>query len=191
MRRRALLACGAVAALGCGSRSSVGGLVAASAERRVLAPTRFGWVSSRQASGPLPSAIALGGEASGSVALFLEFEELSQPRLLRAVLRLDTAGPPGGDADVKVSRAEAAHAELRAWSDQPRALDPWLSARLSTDASPARIDVTELARAANQPGEPAGPLRLLLWAEPSRVEPVLVQTGAAGGTGPRLEVYWE
>jgi len=186
MQRRALLAgCGALWA--CGSPPPVAN-VEEGAERRVLSPLRFGWVSSRQSTGELPSAIALGGEASGRVLLFFEFEELSDARrLLRAELRLSTTGVPGQALDVELSRSEAARGQLRAWSDQPQALYPRVTARLSTDANPARLDVTQLVRAQAKPGVP---LRILLRAEPGGREPLLIQTGAAGGAAPELEAYW-
>ena len=78
--------------------------------------------------------------------------------------------------------------ELAAWSDQPRARYPRLSTRLTSGASPVRLDVTELVRAESKPGEP---LRLLLRAEPEASEPLLIETGAAGGAAPRLEAYSE
>jgi hypothetical protein len=189
MQRRALLVGGA-ALWACGSRPPQATPVGESAARRVLSPLRFGWLSSRQSSDALPSAIALGAETSGRVLLFFEFEELNEPRrLLRAELRLHTDGVPGQALDVELSRSEGARAELRDWSDQPQALYPRVSGRLSTDASPARLDVTELVRAQTKPGVP---LRILLRAEPSSgAEPLLVRTGAAGGAAPELEAYWE
>jgi hypothetical protein len=149
----------------------------------------LGWVSSEQPSGVLPSAIALGGKTSGRVLIYFEFAAQSEPRrLLRADLVLDASGAPGASLDVELSRAEAAGAELRAWSDQPRARYPRSSARLASGATPTRLDVTELLRVETKPGEP---LRLLLRAEPGAGEPVLVATGAAGGAAPRLDAYWQ
>src|ERR1041384_2261354 len=95
--------------------------------RSVSLPVRFGWLSSEQASAALPSAIALGGKASGRVLLYFEFAELNQPRdLLRAELLLTTSGAPGGFIDVELSRCEPAR-ELGRWSDQPQPLYPRLS----------------------------------------------------------------
>ena len=186
--RRALLVCSCLAALGCGSPPPAA-TVAEQSARSVSLPLRFGWLSSAQPTGALPSAIALGAKTSGRVLLYLEFPELSEPRrLLRADLRLSTSGVPGEAVDVELSLAEAARGELRQWSDQPRARYPRLSARLSTGINPARLDVTELVRAQTKPGVP---LRLMLRAEPNGVEPVLVQTGAAGGAAPALEAYFE
>lgn len=189
MRRRGLLAAASSLLLACASSAPSSGVVAEGARRRVLGPTRFGWLSSRQASGALPSAIALGAEPAGRVLLFFEFDSAAEPsRLLRAELLLHTAGPPGQSVDVEVSRAEAARGELRAWADQPRALFPRRAARLASAAAPARIDVTELLLAETTPG---APIRLLLRAEPRGDEPILVQTGVAGGAAPLLEAYWE
>ena len=157
--------------------------------RTVLEPARLGWVSSEQGSGALPSAIGFGGRTSGRVLVYLEFVVPSgSRRLLRADLVLGASGVPGASIDVELSRAEAARGQLRAWSDQPRARYPRVSARLTPQAWPQRLDVTELLRAETKPGEP---LRLLLRAEAGSGEPVLVETGAAGGLAPRLEVYWE
>jgi hypothetical protein len=175
--------------LSCGSPSPPPSAVTEQSARTLLLPARFGWVSSERSSGTLPSAIALGGKASGRVLLYFEFAELTESRrLLRAELLLNASGAPGDAIDVELSRSEAAHAELRAWSDQPQALAPRLAARLAAQSSVQRLDVTELLRAQRKPGEP---LRLLLHAEPARDEPVLLETGAAGGAQPRLEVYWE
>ena len=176
-----------VAPLSCGAGRAPATTVAEPAGRSVLVPTRLGWVSSKQPSGILPSAIALGGKTSGRVLMYFEFAAPSEPRrLVRADLVLDASGAPGASLDVELSRAAAAGGLLRAWSDQPRARYPRLSARLY--GAQARLDVTELLRAESKPGEP---LRLLLRAEPDAAEPMLVETGAAGGAAPRLEVYWE
>ncbi len=175
--------------LGCAARPAQPAAVTEHSTRTVLEPARFGWVSSEQASGALPSAIALGGKASGRVLLYFEFATPGVgARLLRADLVLGATGVAGEAIDVELSRADAAAGELRAWSDQPHARYPRVAARLSTQALPQRLDVTELLRAATKPGEP---LRLLLRAEPGSGEPVLVETGAAGGATPRLEAYWE
>jgi hypothetical protein len=175
--------------LGCGPPPAAPSAVSEQSGRTLLLPARFGWVSSETPSGALPSAIALGGKASGRVLLYFEFPELSQPRrLLRAELLLNASGAAGDAVDVELSRAEAARGKLETWSDQPQAVYPRLSARLVAQASALRLDVTEILRAHTKPGEP---LRLLLRAEPGAGEPVLVQTGAAGGAQPRLEVYSE
>jgi hypothetical protein len=179
----------AAASAGCGSPAAPPSIVTEQSARTLLLPARFGWASSEGPSGPLPSAIAVGGKASGRVLLYFEFAELAEPRrLLRAALLLNASGEPGDRVDVELSRSEATHGELRAWSDQPQALAPRLAARLDTQSSVQRLDVTEIVRAQHQAGEP---LRLLLHAEPVADEPVLIETGAAGGAQPRLEVYWE
>jgi hypothetical protein len=178
-----------VAPLSCGASSAPAPTVAEHSGRSVLLPARLGWVSSAQPSGVLPSAIALGGKTSGRVLMYFEFAAQSETRrLVRADLVLDASGAPGESLPIELSRAEAAGAELRAWSDQPRARYPRSSARLASGTTPARLDVTELLRAESKPGEP---LRLLLRAEPGAGEPVLVATGAAFGNVPRLEAYWE
>ena len=174
--------------LACGGRPP-SAAVAEQSGRSVQVPLRLGWVSSERASGVLPSAIALGGKASGRVLMYFEFAAQTETRrLVRADLVLDASGAPGQSLAIELSRAEAAGAELRAWSDQPRARYPRSSARLASGTAPSRLDVTELLRAETKPGEP---LRLLLRAEPDEGEPVLVATGAAGGNAPRLEAYWE
>jgi|SRR4051812_36625653 hypothetical protein len=179
----------ALTLLGCGRAAAPLPLPTEHDVRSVLEPTRLGWVSSERPSGALPSAIGVGGKASGRVLLYLEFVVPPEPRrLLRAELVLGASGAAGTAIDVELSRAEAVRGELGGWSDQPRVRYPRLSARLATQASPQRLDVTELLRAETKPGEP---LRLLLRAEPGEGEPVLIETGAAGGATPRLEAYWE
>jgi hypothetical protein len=186
-RRLPLVA--ALALLGCSSAPAPAPPVAEQSALYVSSPLRFGWVSSAQPSGALPSAVALGGAVSGRVLLYFEFPALTEPgRLLRAELALETDGTPGDACEVELSRADAARGELRGWADQPHALYPRLTAKLESQGSPARLDVTELLRAQTKAGEP---LRLLLRAEPGRGAPVLVRTGAAGGAAPRLEAYWE
>ncbi len=185
--RGALLA---TALLGCAARPAPSGVLTEHNARSVLLPSRLGWVSSEQPSAALPSAIALGGKASGRVLVYFEFAApaVEARRLLRGELVLGASGVPGQAIDVELSRADAVHGELRAWSDQPHARYPRLSRQISTQALPQRLDVTELLRAETKPGEP---LRLLLRAEPGSGEPVLLETGAAGGAAPRLEAYWE
>lgn len=174
--------------LGCG-RSAVPPALSDLSGRSVSSPSQLGWVSSAGPSGDLPSAIALGGKASGRALVYLEFPPESEPRrLLRAELLLGTL-PGGADAiEIELSRAEPPSGKLRGWSDQPRARYPRLSTQLASNQAQLRVDVTELVRAQNKPDEP---LRLLLRAEPGAGAPVLLQTGAAGGVAPRLEQYWE
>lgn len=175
--------------LGCAGARAPSGEVGELQGRTVATPERLGWVSSEQPSGALPSAIALGGKASGRVLVYFEFAAPGETRrLARAALLLATSGAPGAFIDVELSRAELPSAALRSWADQPRARYPRLTARLPGDAESVRLDVTDLMRAEAKPGEP---LRLLLRAEPGDAEPVLVSTGAAGGAAPRLEAYWE
>jgi hypothetical protein len=179
----------ALGLLGCASAPAPSGEVGELQGRTVATPQRLGWVSSEQSSGALPSAIALGGKASGRVLVYFEFAAPTEARRLhRAALLLSTSGAPGESIEVELSRAEPPSAELRSWADQPRARYPRLKAQLPGDAASLRLDVTELLRAEAKPGEP---LRLLLRAEPGDAEPVLVATGAAGGAAPRLEAYWE
>lgn len=182
-----LAALAALMALACGAPKPPLLVVGEVRARRVFLPERFGWFSSAGPSAALPSALALGGSASGRLLLYFEFPELAQPeRLRRADLLLDTSGVPGDSVEVELSRAEAARG-LEQWSEQPRALYPRLRARLGSQGTPLHLDVTELGRT-NAPGQP---LRILLRAEPSAGAPVLVETGAAGGAAPRLEAYWD
>jgi len=175
--------------LGCGPGHAPPAALAEQHGRSVLLPARLGWVSSERPSGALPSAVALGGKASGRVLMYFEFAAPSPARrLLRAELVLTVSGAPGESIDVELSRAEPVSGELRSWSQQPRARYPRSSVRLSSDSAPVRLDVTELLRAETKPNEP---VRLLLRAEPDAAEPLLVATGAAGGAAPRLETYWE
>jgi len=181
--------CLGLATLGCGPAHAPPVGVAEHNGRSVLLPVRLGWVSSERPSGALPSAVALGGKASGRVLMYFEFAAPSPgPRLLRAELVLSASGAPGESIAVELSRAEAVPGQLLHWSDQPRARYPRLSARLASDNLPVRLDVTELLRAETKPGEP---VRLLLRAEPDAAEPLLIETGAAGGAAPRLESYWD
>ncbi len=164
-------------------------LVAEQSARRVLEPARFAWASSERSSATLPSAVALGGAASGRVLLYFEFPELNEPRRLRrAELLLATDGTPGDSVAVELSGSDPAKERLESWADQPRAVYPRLAKELAAGGSPARLDVTEIVQARSKPDEP---LRVLLRAEPGSGAPVLVHTGAASGLGPRLEAYWE
>ena len=183
------LGLGPLGLLGCASARAPSGEVGELQGRTVVTPQRLGWVSSEQPSGALPSAIPLGGKASGRVLVYFEFAAPTEARRLhRAALLLSTSGAPGESIEVELSRAEPPSAELQSWADQPRARYPRLKAQLPGGAASLRLDVTELVRAEAKPGEP---LRLLLRAEPGEAEPVLVATGAAGGAAPRLEAYWE
>ena len=193
MHRRAGLGCMlalglGLGAFGCGAAAPASPSLSELNGRSVLEPTRFGVLSSIRETPELPSAVTLGGRASGRVLLYFEFPPPEETRkLLRAQLLLSpTEG--SGDVDVEVSRADAARAELRAWSDQPRALYPRLAARLGRHAGPERLDVTEIFLARAERGEP---LRLLLRAEPGDGEGISIATGAAGGEAPRLELYWQ
>jgi len=184
--------CGWLALFGLGSCAAAPAPSATLTEeqgRSVVWPTQLGWVSSARNSGELPGAIAVGGKASGRVLVYLEFPA-PRPgvRPLRADLRLMVSGAPGEAITVELARSEAARGELRRWSDQPRARYPRRSLQLSSDDGPARLDVTELLRAERKPDEP---VRLLLRAEPDAPEPLSIETGAAGGAAPRLEIYWE
>jgi len=184
-----LALCVLLALLGCGPAPVAPVGVSESQGRSVVMPVRLGWVSSSRPSGALPSAVALGGKASGRVLMYFEFPAPSPgSRVLRADLVLGASGAPGQAISVELARAEAARGELRAWSDQPRARYPRLSAQLASDSAPVRLDVTQLVRVESKPGEP---VRLLLRAEPNAPEPLLIETGAAGGAAPRLETYWE
>jgi hypothetical protein len=174
--------------VGCGAPAPVSTGLSELNGRSVLEPTRLGVLSSVRETRELPSSVVLGGRASGRVLLYFEFPAPEETRkLLRAQLLLSPTGG-SGDVDVEVSRAEAARAELRAWSDQPRALYPRLAARLGRHAGPERIAVTEILLARAKRGEP---LRLMLRAEPGDAEGVSIATGAAGGEAPRLELYWQ
>jgi hypothetical protein len=195
MQRRAglgcLLALGlGLGAFGCGGPSPASVGLSELNGRSVLEPTRFGVLSSVRETSELPSSVALGAKASGRMLLYFEFPQPEETRkLLRAQLLLSPTDGSGA-VDVEISQADAARAELRAWSDQPRALYPRLAARLGRHAGPERLDVTEilLARAKAKRGDP---LRLLLRAEPGDGEGISIATGAAGGEAPRLELYWQ
>jgi hypothetical protein len=193
MRRCAGLGCVLALGLGLGV-AGCGAPAAASAGfselngRSVIEPTRFGLLSSVRETPELPSSVALGGRASGRVLLYFEFPAPEETRkLLRAQLLLSPTDG-SGDVDVEVSRADAPRAELRAWSDQPRALYPRLAARLGRHAGPERVDITDILLVRAKRGEP---VRLLLRAEPGDGEGISIATGAAGGEAPRLELYWQ
>jgi hypothetical protein len=178
-------------ALGCGASSvAPPSPLSEQSDRHVLLPLRLGWLSSERSSGVLSSTVSLGGRASGRVLLYFEFEAPSPARpLLRAALLLGLPPNPAAPIEVELARSEPAHAELASWSDQPRAVYPRLTAQLSAGGDRvARLDVTELVRAQSKPGEP---LRIQLRAEPNADEPMLVETGAGAGQGPRLELYYQ
>jgi hypothetical protein len=174
---------------GCGAGPTPVTVFSEQDARVVLEPQRFGWLSSAHETGALPSAIALGAKTSGRLLLYFEFPEVTEQRqLLRAQLLLDPQGGSSERVTVEVSRAAEAGAELRSWSDQPRALYPRVSAELAGQAFTQRLDVTEILRVPPSRGEP---LRLLLRAEPGAGEGMLIATGAAGGAPPRLELYFQ
>lgn len=173
-------ACGPVAGSGT-SLSELNG-------RSVHEPTRFGVLSSERETEALPSAVSLGAKTSGRTLLYFEFQQPDETRrLLRAQLLLSSTGP-AERVEIEVSRSEAANGELRAWSDQPRALYPRLSAELGRHAGPERVDVTRILQSGSKRGEP---LCILLRAEPGEGEGVLIATGVSGGETPRLELYWQ
>lgn len=179
----------ALLALGCGGVSAPSRAVPEQSQRSVAFPERFGWVSSERDSRALPSAIALGGEASGRVLVYLQFPEPERGRkLIRAELWLSLASRPAAPIDVALSRAEPARGQLATWADQPRSRYPRVAAKLGGFDSRQRLDVSELVSAPRKAGEP---LRMLLRAEPNAAEPVLLETGAFSGRAPRLELYWE
>ncbi len=190
-RRRGARALGAawlaLLASGCAGSEGLRDNVPELSERRVWRPVRLGWVSSERPSGALPGAIALGGPGSGRVLVYLEFPEPQRGRkLVRAQLWLSTTGP-SEPIDVELSRAGAAGPQLVTWSDRPLARYPSVSAKLGGGAGRQSLDVSELLSAPAAVGEP---LRVLLRAEPDGAEPVLLETGADGGSAPRLELYW-
>lgn len=192
MRRLALRCCVALvlgfAAASCAPAATTTATLSELNGRSVHEPTRFGVLSSERDSSALPSAVSLGAKTSGRVLLYFEFPEPEAARkLLRAQLLLNSTAA-AGEVEIEVSRSEAARGELRAWSDQPQALYPRLSARLGGHAGAERVDVTPIVRAQTKRGEP---LRLLLRAEPGDGEGVLIATGASGGETPRLELYFQ
>ena len=190
MQRRAAasLLCALLAA-GCGAAPAPVSVFSEQDARLVLEPQRFGWLSSERETGALPSAIAVGAKTSGRLVLYFEFPELTEQRkLLRAQLLLDPTQSQGERVPVELSRAAAPGAELRRWSDQPRALYPRVAGELAAQAFPLRLDVTDILRVQGERGEP---LRLLLRAEPGDGEGVLIATGASGGELPRLELYFQ
>lgn len=175
--------------LGCASAPPGPPAVSEQSARQVLTPSRLGWLSSEESSATLPTAIALGGRSSGRLLVYFEFPELDASRpLSRAELLVVTDGAPGDAIEVELSRSEPAGVALDSWSQQPQALYPRKNMRLEAAATPARLDVTEMARTRSKAGEP---LRLLLRAEPGRGAPVLLRTGADGAVAPRLEAYWD
>jgi hypothetical protein len=184
------LALGAVAAtLGCAASPAAPQGLPERSSRVVLVPQRFGWVTSAGESGALPSAIALGGKASGRVLVYLEFAEPERGRkLLRAELWLGLTRRLAEPIQIELSRADAAGEKLTTWSEQPHARYPRIAAELGGAETPSLLDVSELLRAPAKTGEP---LRILLRAEPDAAEPALLETGAFGGRSPRLELYWE
>ena len=173
----------------CGGAAPVAQEVPEQSSRSLFAAERFGWVSSERSTRDLPSAIAIGGKTSGRVLVYLQFPEPERARkLVRAELWLSLSGRPAEPIDVELSRSDAPGTEHERWSDQPHARYPRIAAKLGAHAPRERLDVSELVSA---PGKAGEPLRLLLRAEPTAAEPVLLETGAFGGSAPRLELYWE
>lgn len=156
--------------------------------RTLLEPARLEVVGGARDSAQVPSAVSLGGPASGTVLLYLEFPRPSeQRRLARADLVLDLSGAPGSSIEVELSSSESSTESSWAFAEPRRAVGPRTSARLSVSGVPVRLDVREIVLAQSE----AARLCLLLRAEPTAPEPVLVATGASGGTAPRLDLYWQ
>ena len=100
MSARALLWIAALGATAC-FRPAAPPALGELSGRSVSSPSRLGWVSSAAASAELPSAVALGGRASGRVLVYLEFPPEGEPRrLLRADLVV--AKLPSATSDVLV-----------------------------------------------------------------------------------------
>jgi len=176
---------------GCGgSSASQKPLFTEKNPRAVQLPTRFVWLSSLQETGFLPSNVALGGKTSGRVILYLEFPapQRRTGELLKAYLVLDVTEPQMGNelVQVELSRAEPGREGMSSWANQPRATFPRLSAELAANRAPLRLDITELVVAPDTPIT-----RLMLRSEPGEGEGVQIATGAAAGTAPRLELYWQ
>lgn len=165
------------------------------AQRIVVAPDAIAVLSSRgeQRTNITPAAIALGAETSGSMLVLLRFPSPwgPQARIASAFLTLDPipgALPESAPVPIDVARV------LDRWSpiDVSFARQPRLStgeARAlarTAPPHPLRIDVTSIVkRWQRAPGNEG----LALIASPTAANGASYATGAAGGIGPRLEVY--
>lgn len=162
--------------------------------RVVVAPDAIAVVSSSGgASTSTPSAIAFGAGGGGSVVLLLRFPAPwgRHARIASAFLTLDPA--PGALPETEAVSIDVARV-LDRWS--PSDVDWGRQPRLSTSEAralaktapprPLRIDVTAIVKRWQRA---AGDEGIALVASPTAVNGASYATGAAGGVGPRLEVY--
>jgi hypothetical protein len=166
--------------------------VAAGTERIVVRPSALAVAGAEPAGGELPGAITLGG-AVASHALFLRFDASWRPRDVEsAFLLLDpvpASQPSAHEVAVVVWRVAGAWSEtsIRA-GERPTLRAPM--ARGVAGSSPAsvlRVDVTEIVRWLDE--HPQSDRGVALAADSQAGHGASFATGAAGGNGPRLELY--
>jgi hypothetical protein len=171
--------------------------VAADTTRLVVRPSAMALVSSaaHREGDALPTAVALGSRVEGAIALYLRFEPVwrGKPPVASAFMLLEPmAGTQPGLGEVPVSIwrvQEDWEGEQLTWLRQPRVGPP--EARGLARSSPPttlRIEVTELVHYLQQ--HPYGDHGLALKAPGDRPHGASYATGAGGGVGPRLELYF-
>jgi hypothetical protein len=163
-------------------------------QRVVVAASDLAVVSSRGENPSPPDAVAFGAASSGSVVLLLKFPTPwgNQARVLSAFLMLDPmpgAPPDAIPVEVAVARVlEPWSGASVTWGRQPQLSGVETTALARTGPPrPLRIDVTRLVQAWQR--TPSRDRGIALLAKPADAVGAQYSTGAAGGMGPRLDVY--
>jgi hypothetical protein len=169
--------------------------VSAGARRIVLRPSILAVVSSRQRSVSLPGAVVFGSRVGGATAIYLAFDPVwrRKPPVESAFVLLSPLEGTGASVpDVPVHVWRAARpwkVDHLTWLEQPAHEGPTAQGiARSSPPSTLRIDVTEIVRyLADHPYEDHG---LVIEASAGDGPGTAFATGATGGVGPRLELYY-
>lgn len=170
----------------------------ADATRAVIAPDDLAVVAANGPNAPegeLAESVALGRSASGTVAMLLRFTRPfpADAEIASAYVVLSPlAGSPPGAArsTIEVARiVEPWTGTTVTWGRQPRLGVPEITAALPLSPSaPLRVDVTSLVRGWRAADKENQGIALLVSGDDALG--VAYSLGAAGGPGPRLEVYF-
>ncbi|HKO54159.1 MAG TPA: DNRLRE domain-containing protein [Polyangiaceae bacterium] len=184
----------ALGSSGC-ARANRDGAAPLARERFVSTPSSMAYVSTERDILGLTGSLRFGGPL-GRSALYLKFPSQWRARGIpeQAFLTLSARESSAiTDATVtleawRISADWQAHT-LQHWSDKPSLAPPYARTRIS--ASPAqnlRIDITELVRFAAQ--NPERDFGVAVIASASEGPGVTFSSGFAGGSAPRLELYF-
>ena len=141
----------------------------------------------------MPGAIVFGGP-SGRSALYLRFPAAWRARspLLKGFIALSPSASAAIDTQhvtIEVWRVSSdwQASQLHDWSDKPQLALPYVRAELGAQSQGLRINVTELLRFAEQHRD--RDFGIALVARGGSGHGKSFNTGIAGGTAPRLEIY--